>query len=158
MKCNVQCDIFHLSHTNIYSRIWVCRMSPIYTQACRASTIYGLPINLRYIYKRVWALVARAQLLKTTIEMQIASTGTQTIWILSSNCVSVSLDFSFLPTHSRITWDLPNDFVKKNCVLGVRMYNKHTQLLKMRVRFGKKFRPIPLASCEYWWGTGGPKL
>ena len=28
-----------------------------YIQACRASTIYGLPINLRYIYKRVWALV-----------------------------------------------------------------------------------------------------
>ena len=30
-----------------------------YIQACRASTRYGLPINLRYIYKRVWALVCR---------------------------------------------------------------------------------------------------
>ena len=35
-----------------------------YIKACQASTIYGLPINLWYIYKRMWALIYILYILK----------------------------------------------------------------------------------------------
>ena len=48
-KCNTA------TNTKII-KIWVFRVDPIYL-SCPANTIYDLPINLLYIYKRVPALV-----------------------------------------------------------------------------------------------------